>query len=186
MRKRGTPMVDEAPALSPPFVSHRTLMTQIERLESEGIPSKIDAHFLRQMAGGTQNHFRHALRSLGLIGEDSRPTPLLYELVDARGQERAQLFAKIMTDRFPALYQLPPDTSKSDFSAVLEDYGVRSADQQRKILTFYVATADAAGMAVSTHIRPTKSHKGPRRPTARRNRRTGNGGAAQVGDASQS
>jgi Family of unknown function (DUF5343) len=164
-------MVDEAPGLSPPFVSHRTLLTQIERMESEGVPSKIDMHFLKQMAGGTQNHFRQALRSLGLIGEDARPTQLLYELVEARQGARAQLFAKIMTDRFPALYQLPPNASKSDFFAVLDSYGVKSADQQRKILTFFVATADAAGMAVSTHIRPTKSHTGPRKPRNGRPRR---------------
>ena len=182
-RERGIPMADESPGLSPPYVSHRTLMTQLERMESEGIPSKIDSHFLRQMAGGTQNHFRHALRSLGLIGEDSRPTQVLYHLVEARGKARGQLFAKIMTDRFPSLYQLPPNASKSDFFTVLaEDYGVKSADQQRKILTFYVNTADDAGLDVSTHLRPTKSHPGPRRPSTRRNRRASSGAGTQPGD----
>jgi hypothetical protein len=164
-------MDDEVPELSPPYVSYRTLMTQVERMESEGVPSKIDKHFLSQMAGGTQNHFRQALRSLGLIGEEARPTQVLRDLVNER-QGRAALFAKIMADRFPALYQLPPDTSKSDFFAVLESYGVKSAEQQRKILTFYVAAADAAGLPVSTHIRPTKSHTGPRRPVTRRTRKT--------------
>lgn len=178
-------MADESPQLSPPYVSYRTLMTQVERMESEGIPSKLDSHFLRQMAGGTQNHFRNALRSLGLVGEDSRPTQLMYQLVEARGKARGQLFAQIMTDRYPSLYQLPPNASKSDFFSVLvEDYGVKSADQQRKILTFYVNAADEAGADVSTHLRPSKS--GPRRPSTRRStRRTGTSGAAsQPGDGS--
>jgi Family of unknown function (DUF5343) len=177
-------MDDEVPGLSPPYVSYRTLMTQIERMESEGVPSKIDKHFLSQMAGGTQNHFRQALRSLGLIDEDSRPTQSLYDLVSER-QRRAELFVKIMTDRFPAMYQLPPDTSKSDFFAVLSSYGVNSAEQQRKILTFYVAAADAAGMTVSTHIRPTKSHTGPRRPSTRRTRKTNGSAGTPAVDSSQ-
>lgn len=176
-------MADESPTLSPPYVSYRTLMTQIERMESEGIPSKIDSHFLRQMAGGTQNHFRHALRSVGLIGEDARPTQFMYDLVEARGKARAQLFAKFMADRFPALYELPSNASKSDFFAVLtETYGVKSTESQRKILTFYVSTADEAGMDVSTHLRPSKSHPGPRRPSTRRTRKPSTGAAAQPSD----
>ena len=167
-------MDDEVPRLSPPYVSYRTVITQIERMDAEGVPSKIDKHFLGQMAGGTQMHFRQALRSLGLIDEDSRPTQALYDLLNER-EGRAALFAKIMADHFPALYQLPPDVSKSDFFAALEGYGVKSADQQRKILTFYVAAADAAGIPVSTHIRPTKSHTGQRRPGTRRTRRAAGG-----------
>jgi hypothetical protein len=178
-------MADESPGLSPPYVSYRTLMTQIERLESEGVPSKIDSHFLRQMAGGTQNHFRHALRSLGLVGEDSRPTDVLYQLVETRGKERGERFAEIVALRFPALFKLPPNASKSDFFAVLaDDYGVKSADQQRKILTFYVNTAEGAGLEVSTHLRPTKSHPGPRRPSTRRPKKAGNGGGSGQADAS--
>src|SRR6266571_1623672 len=168
-------MADEAPGLSPPWVSHRTLLSQIERMETEGVPTRIDKHFLIGMAGGTQNHFRHALRSLGLIDEDSRPTPLLHDLVEKR-EERSQLFGNAYFSRFPGLAQLPPNASKSDLFTVLEGYGVKSADQQRKVLAFYVATADYAGMPVSSYIRPTKARTGPRKPGTRRRRVAGNTG----------
>jgi hypothetical protein len=166
-------MTEETSGSSPPYVSHKTLLSQIERMETEGVPSKIDKHFLIGMAGGTQNHFRHALRALGLIDDDSRPTQLLYGLVDARGEERGKLFGETMFTRFPELAQLPQNASKSDFFAVLEGYGVRSPDQRRKMLAFHVAVADGAGMTVSQHIRPTKARTGPRKPRTNRTRRRG-------------
>src|SRR5437773_821555 len=116
-------MADETPGLSPPYVSYRTLMSQIERMESEGIPSKIDKHFLVGMAGGTQNHFRQALRSMGLVDEDSRPTELLHHLVGVRDRERAEVFNAAYQDRFRPLAALPDNASKSDFFAVLDEYG---------------------------------------------------------------
>lgn len=171
-------MTDDASTSAPPYVSYRTLLSQVERMETEGVPSKIDKHFLVGMAGGTQNHFRHALRTLGLIDEDSRPTSVLYALVDARGEERGKLFGEAMFSRFPELAQLPPNASKSDFFAVLEGYGVKSPDQQRKMLAFYVASADGAGMTVSPHIRPTKGRTGPRKTGTRRRRPAGTDGAS--------
>ena len=50
----------DAPARAvPPSVSHTTLMSQVDRLRDEGIPTRIDKHFLIGMAGGTQYQFRH-------------------------------------------------------------------------------------------------------------------------------
>jgi hypothetical protein len=164
-------MTDDEQGLSPPWVSFRTLLSQIERMEKEGIPSQIDTHFLVGMAGGTQNHFRHALRSLGLIDDDNRPTESLYEMVENPDQ-RPELFRKVLLSRFPKFAQLPENASRSDFFAVLDGYGVKGEDQRRKVLSFYVYAADYAGVPVSPHIRPTKSHPGPRK-TGTKRKRTG-------------
>ena len=70
------------------------------------------------------------------------------------------MFGEIMTERFPELMNLPGNASKSDLISVLQSYGVTSADQQRKILAFYVAAADYAGLPTSPHLRPTKARTG--------------------------
>ena len=157
-------MTDETERTIPPSVSHTTLMSQVDRLRDEGIPTKIDKHFLIGMSGGTQYQFRHALRTLGFITEDDRPTPLLEKFVHAEQPERSTMFGEIMTGRFPELMNLPGNASKSDLLGVLQGYGVTSADQQRKILAFYVAAADFAGLPTSPHVRPSKARTGPRRP----------------------
>jgi hypothetical protein len=124
------------------------------------------------MSGSTQNHFRHTLRTLGLIDGEARPTQLLHDLVGARGNDRDKLLADIYRDRFPDLMALPANASKSDFITILIDrYGVKSPDQQRKVLSFYAAVCEAAGIPISTYIKPSKSHTGPRGPRRTSTRR---------------
>jgi len=160
----------------PPYISFATLLSQIERMEKETVPTEIDKHFLVGMAGGTQNHFRHALRSLGLIDENSRSTDLLRALAGQPGG-RKELFARILHARFPELTELPIDASKSEYERVLDNYGANSSETKRKALTFYVAAAEFSGIPVSNHVKVRRAAAGTRRaPTRRAKSATGNGG----------
>jgi hypothetical protein len=171
-------MTDEPARTAPPSISHTTLISQADRLRDEGIPTKIDKHFLIGMAGGTQYQFRHALRSLGFITEDDRPTPLLEKFVKAEQADRSAMFGEIMRERFPDLMNLPDNASKSDLLSVFQGYGVTSPDQHRKMLAFYVAAADYAGLPTSPHVRPTKARTGPRRPRTTTRARKKSAGAS--------
>lgn len=152
------------------------MLTQIERMASEGVPTKIDQYFLTNMAGGTQNHFRHALRVLGLIDENNRTTDLLRDLVAADEDTRKSMLAGILTERFPEMVQLGTDASKSDFLEVLAAYGAKSGDSQRKALTFYVAAAEWSGLPISNHVKSGRApSSSPRRAAPRRARNSGNG-----------
>lgn len=159
----------------PPYVSFTTLLAQIERMEKESVPSEIDKHFLVGMAGGTQNHFRHAMRSLGFIDDNNRSTDLL-RAVAKQPEKRKELFGQILRDRFPELVDLPTDAAKSEYERVLDDYGASATDTKRKALTFYVAAAEYAGIPVSTFVKSgRRGPTGPRRPSTRR-KSTRNGG----------
>ena len=175
-------MTETLQAPVPPYVSFRTLLTQIERMEGEGVPSKIDKYFLSNMAGGTQNHFRHALRSLGLIEDDDRPTDILHSLASAPGR-RKELLAEILRNRFPKLVDLDLNASKTDFLDVLEEYGIKASDTQRKALTFYVGAAEYAGIPVSNHVKSGRSPSGggARRTGPRRRASSTGGGAGDSG-----
>ena len=61
----------------PPYMSFATLLNQIERMEREGTPARIDRSYLVGMAGGTRNQFEMGLRSLGLIDESDQVTDTL-------------------------------------------------------------------------------------------------------------
>jgi hypothetical protein len=165
----------------PPYVSFRTLLTQIERMATEGVPSKIDQYFLTNMAGGTQNHFRHALRVLGLIDENNRTTDLLREVVAGEAEGRKAKLGQILSDRFPELVALGTDASKSDFLEVLSEYGAKSADSQRKALTFYVAAAEYSGMPISNHVKSGRAPSSPRRSSSPRRGKSSNGSGTPGG-----
>ena len=74
---------------TPPYTSYRTFRTFIDDLHEHGIPSRIDRSVLTRFSGVVGTQLMHALRFLGLIEDDGRPTQHLRELVSAHGA-RAQ------------------------------------------------------------------------------------------------
>jgi hypothetical protein len=153
----------------PPYASFATLLHQLERMDREGVPGRIDKTYLVGMAGGTQNQLRHAMRSLGLIAEDGQtPTQTLIDLAK-RPDERPQLLASILRERFPTLVGLGQDATKGQLDEALGAYQLNGATA-RKAATFFVSAATYAGIPLSPHIKP-KAGPGtsaPRRPVRRK------------------
>ena len=59
---------------TPPYTSYRTFKTFIEDLHEHGVPSRIDRSVLTRFSGVVGTQLMHALRFLGLIEDDGRPT----------------------------------------------------------------------------------------------------------------
>src|SRR5277367_891243 len=70
---------------TPPYTSYRTFKTFIEDLHEHGVPSRIDRSVLTRFSGVVGTQLMHALRFLGLIEADGRPTERLKGLVKAHG-----------------------------------------------------------------------------------------------------
>jgi hypothetical protein len=148
-------MTEEATAGPvPPYMSFATLLNQIERMEREGPPARIDPSYLVGMAGGTRGQFKMGLRSLGLIDESDQVTEPLIRLAK-NPDERAEIFAGILRDRFPRLVGLGENATRGQLDEVLADYGL-GVDTRRKAASFFVAAASYAGIPLSPHIRPAK------------------------------
>ena len=120
---------------TPPYTSYRTFKTFIEDLHEHGVPSRIDRSVLTRFSGVVGTQLMHALRFLGLIEDDGRPTQRLKELVKAHGaghwpekllellrQEYAPMFAidlakplrlHISTRRSERLFRLRTRSSRS-------------------------------------------------------------------------
>jgi hypothetical protein len=159
-------MAEEQTGHPLPAVAFKGVLGQIDRMAREGIPAKIDKKYLAGMAEGTQFQYRQAFRCLGLTTGDDQPTRLLPNLVNASSADRRELFGKIMLARWADLTGLPRDASRDDFFGVLQHrYAVASDIQRRKMLTFFVAAADYAGLQISPRIRPAKPGTWPRKPT---------------------
>src|SRR5271163_794479 len=68
-----------------PYTSYRTFKTFIEDLREHGVPSRIDRSVLTRFSGVVGTQLMHALRFLGLIDDEGRPTQLLGELANTQG-----------------------------------------------------------------------------------------------------
>jgi hypothetical protein len=148
-------MTEEAVASPvPPYVSFSTLLNQIERMEREGTPARIDPSYLTGMAGGTRSQFKMGLRSLGLIDESDQVTESLIQLA-GKPEERPEILAGILRERFPRLVGLGENATRGQLDEVLSEYGL-GIDTRRKATSFYVAAASYAGIQLSPHIRPAK------------------------------
>lgn len=152
----------------PPYLSFATLLNQIERMEREGTPARIDRSYLVGMAGGTRNQFKMGLRSLGLIDESDQVTDTLVRLAK-HPEGRQALLAEILRDRFPRLVSLDENATRGQLDEILAEYGL-GVDTRRKAASFYVAAATYAGILLSPHIRPAKgvNSAAARRPAGTR------------------
>ncbi|HEY3957875.1 MAG TPA: hypothetical protein VGM53_31285 [Streptosporangiaceae bacterium] len=138
----------------PPYLSFATLLNQVERMEREGTPARIDRSYLVGMAGGTRNQFKMGLRSLGLIDESDQVTDTLARLAK-HPEGRQALLAEILRERFPRLVSLDENATRGQLDEILAEYGL-GVDTRRKAASFYVAAATYAGIPLSPHIRPAK------------------------------
>src|SRR2546427_45432 len=122
------------PKWGPPYCSFRTLLNLIQNMEQDqGLPPQIDRSFLTG-SEGSKTQLISSLKSLGLIQQDGRVTPVLTELVNK------------------------PETRKQNFRALLEQYyveptrlGKANATQNQLVQAFdqYQATGDTRRKAIA-------------------------------------
>jgi hypothetical protein len=149
-------MTDTAtPGSVPPYISFGTLINQLERMEREGVPSRIDPSYLTGMAGGTRSQFKVCLRSLGLIDEDSGTTEMLVRLAKNPDQ-RPELIADILRSQFPDLTTLKANATRGELEEIMAAYGLTNADTRRKAMAFYVQAATYAGFTLSPHLQAAR------------------------------
>jgi hypothetical protein len=153
------------PGSVPPYIAFGTLLNQLERMEREGVPSRIDNHYLAGMAGGTRSQFKVCLRSLGLIDDDNRTTDILVQLAK-NPDRRPELLAGVLRGQFPDLAALNGNSTRGELEEVMTAHGLTNADTRRKAIGFYLAAAEYAGIPLSPFLRPARrvgSSTAPRR-----------------------
>jgi len=139
----------------PPYVSYRTLLNFIERLE-QGMPARIDrSYWSDRLAGSTGTQLMAALRFLGLIDADGVPTSQLRLLISARGEKRAELLRQIAIESYNFVLGGSFDFHIATY-AQLEEVFHRNFeladDVNRKCIKFFVALASDARIPLSTFI----------------------------------
>ncbi|MDQ3222398.1 MAG: DUF5343 domain-containing protein [Gemmatimonadota bacterium] len=152
-------MADEDTAAPvPPYSSFTTVRHLIERMEQQGVPSRIDNTYLVGMAGGTQAQVKHALRSLGLINEDGTVTTRLIDLVK-RPDDRPRLLGHLLRERYPRLTDLDQSATRGQLDESLKSYGLNGATA-RKAASFFIAAATYAQLPLSPYFPAVRSGSG--------------------------
>ncbi len=154
-------------AKTPPYTSYRTFKSFIEDLRDHGVPSRVDRSVLTRFSGVVGSQLMHALRFLGLIEDQGRPTPRLRELVEAQGSGRwPEALLELIRREYAPMFAIDLETATpSHFNEAFRKAFPAADAVVQKCVTFFVYAATDAGVKISARV--LKGRK-PRSPIPRR------------------
>jgi len=139
----------------PPYVSYRTFLNFIERLERE-MPARIDrSYWSDRLAGSTGTQLMAALRFLNLIDGDGVPSSQLRLLASAKGDKRGELLRQIATESYNFVLGGSFDFHIATYAQLEEVFHHNfelADDVNRKCIKFFVTLASDAGLPLSSFI----------------------------------
>jgi Family of unknown function (DUF5343) len=152
---------------TPPYTSYRTFKTFIEDLAEHGLPSRIDRSVLTRFSGVVGAQLMHALRFLGLIEDQGRPTQRLRELVNAHGAGRwREKLLELLREEYAPMFAIELETATpSHFNGAFRKAFPAADAVVQKCVTFFLYAANDAGVQISGRV--LKGRK-PRSPPPRR------------------
>ena len=138
-----------------PYVSYRTFHNFIEGMQQQ-IPARIDrSYWSSTLSGSTGIQLMAALRYLGLIDANHRPTAQLKSLVSAKGEQRSALLKEITTGAFGFVFQGPLDPQNATYAQLEEVFHDRfqcASEVSRKCIKFFIVLSSDAGITLSPFI----------------------------------
>jgi Family of unknown function (DUF5343) len=159
--------------LAPPYFPWPALSTLVQRMATEGPPTRIDKSYLDTQSGGMQKAILNGLRWLELISDDGRLTDAFIRLVEADEADRKEAIAGLLRFRYAPIIELGTQnaTQLELEDAFKAEFGAQG-ETRRKAISFYLKAAAYAGVPVSRNWKPPRStvvrsarrKVGPRRP----------------------
>lgn len=160
---------DEPRRTLTPYVSFKTFLSLIERLDAGGVPGRFDASYFTQYSGAVKSQLKVALRALGLMDEADCATDTLKQLIGAEGDERAIKMRQIFVDHYADALALPENATSLQLAEVFRSRGI-TGDTVHKATAFFLSMASYVDESVSPFFkqrRPRPSNKGGSRTRAR-------------------
>ncbi len=139
---------------TPPYTSYRTFKTFIEDLHQHGVPSRIDRSVLTRFSGVVGAQLMHALRFLGLIEEDRRPTQRLRELMKAHGGAHwPATLLEVLRQEYAPIFAIDLETATpSQFNGAFRKAFPAADAVVQKCVTFFLYAANDAGVKISGRV----------------------------------
>ena len=139
---------------TPPYTSYRTFKTFIEDLREHGVPSRIDRSVLTRFSGVVGTQLMHALRFLGLIEDQGRPTQRLKELANAEGAAQwSETFSKLLRQVYAPMFAIDLETATpSHFNEAFRKAFPAADAVVQKCVTFFLYAANDAGVKISGRV----------------------------------
>jgi len=169
-----------------PYAAPSNVVAVLQRVRSRNLPETVDDDFLRlaEVPDAAFGRVKEALRFLGFIHEDGRPTDLLAALAKSPDEDYRQLLESAVRESYaPDLARIDP---AADTQAKIVDafrlYEPRS--QTGRMVMFLLGLCREAGIPVLDAPRERKMQGALRQPITRRHQTIRLGQAGERDEAS--
>lgn len=161
---------------TPPYISYTTFRNVLGNFREIGIPPSIDKSAFPTLSGGVQSQVLLALRSLGLIDGEDKPTVRLQEIVAAFETDAyADALEVILRDVYPYIFKLDLMTATPGmFAEAFKNNLTAKEEVLRKCRTFFLNAAKDTEIKIGERIEKASFPR--RRTSSSRKSRTKNGG----------
>lgn len=159
----------------PPYIAFKTLTDVVDRMAEEGPPTRVDATYLDNYAGGYRPTVIGNLQSMGLLKKTLEPEQKLLDLVAATEPDRKALYAALFRDLYPDILSMALNSTQGEFLEAFASRGA-SGDTRRKAISFFLKGCNYAGIEVGKMWKtPPASTSGARKRTNNKDKDPGNG-----------
>jgi hypothetical protein len=149
---------------TPPYLAWATFDNITEELRGKGLPRKLDRSVLKGKSGSTQAQYLAALRFMGMIDSEDRPTEFFKSYVETPDM-RPQIMREIVQDKYGPILALGTDSTTAELTEKFRGYSL-SGETGRKAISFFLNAARFAGIPVSSHWPQTRPGVGGGRARA--------------------
>ena len=161
-------MTEDDKKLAAVYVSWITMKSALDQL-SQGIHSKIDRSVFPGIAWSIQSQLFTGMRFLGLITDDSDPTPLLEDLVTGTEEERKRKLGSILKTRYAALFALDlTKTTPQQLSQKMGELYQVTGETRERAVRFFLGAVDYAAIPISPLFKKGRRNGSPSVPGKRR------------------
>ena len=138
--------------LNPPYVAYRTFRTFMESL-AVSMPDRIDRSvFDSKFSGTATSQIISALRALGLIDADGRPSEALHELAQTNGEQHHKILENILRSYYLPVFRLDLErATKAQFREAMRQFGCTDS-MLIKCESFFIHAAIHAGILLSPYL----------------------------------
>lgn len=150
-------MTPEKQQDTPAYVSWATLKNTTEKMAREGgVPSQVDRSYLSNLPGSTQSQLIAAMKWLGLITGQMKPTSVLERMVETEEADRKLAVKTVLENKYPGPMALEALATQGQLENAFRQMGV-TGSTMRKAIAFYLGAAKYADVAVSQHFKTPKT-----------------------------
>lgn len=138
----------------PPYVSYKTLSNFLDRFK-QGLPGRIDRGLMASMSGAAQSQVTTALRYLGMISDNSIPTPLMKRYTTGAEDDRKAALREMLPASYPFIFDGVFDFATATASQLREAFSNNTnatGETLGRCMAFLKDAAQDADIPVSPFI----------------------------------